>query len=135
MWTSSIFQSVYSRLKVNGTIRLKTKYPKINFVDYTPSADKITYPCVVVKRLDSGGELARDTEGTHINAVRSGIQIDVITNTKMNDSYAISDVVLDMMKEMCYAQVGDTIPDESNQLNDYRCISRFHRVVAEGDIL
>lgn len=135
MWTSSIFQSVYSRLKVNGTNRLKTKYPTINFVDETPSADKIKYPCVIVKRLDSGGELARDTEGTNINAVRSGIQITVCSNTKMNDSYAISDVVLGMMKEMCYGQVGDTIPDESNQLNDYRCFSRFRRVVAEGDIL
>lgn len=135
MWTSRIFTSVYSRLKVNGVNRLKTKYPKINFVDSTPSASDIKYPCVVVRRLDSGGELGQTLEGNTINAVTSGIQIDVIDNQKMSNAYAIADVCLDMMKEMRYQQIGDIIPDEDNTLNDYRCITRFRRVIAEGDII
>lgn len=133
MWTSAIFDSVYSRIKANGTIILKPTYSTINFNDVTPSAEKIKYPCVVIKEL-LGNESGKDFEGT-VNGVWSSFQIEVMTNTKMRDARKIADVCFDLMNKMGYRAIGTPIPDENIELNDYRVIARYRRNVGSNDVL
>lgn len=133
MWTSSIFDSVFSRIKANGTLILKPTYSTINFNDVTPSAEKIKYPCVVIKEL-SGNETGMDFEGD-VNGIWSSFQIEVMTNTKMRDARKIADVCYDLMNEMGYRAIGTPIPDENIKLNDYRVIARYRRNVGGNDIL
>lgn len=135
MWTENIFKSVYARLKANGTILIKQKFPKLtpNFSDATPSAESIKYPCIVIKQLPSM-EKARDIEGAFVNEVLSSIQIDVMTNTKQSEANSIAYIMADLMKGMRYEMVGEPHPMDS-QLNDYRNVSNYRRNVDYNDII
>lgn len=135
MWTSKIFTNIYSRLKANGKIRIQKKYPKLtpNFVDSTPSAETLKYPCIVVKELQPT-ETGRDIEARFINGVIYTLQIEVITNTNQSECNGIADIVLDMMKEMSFEVVGIPFSDDS-QLNDYRNISRYRREIDSQDVI
>lgn len=135
MWTENIFKSVYARLKANGTILIKQKFPKLtpNFSDSTPSAESIKYPCIVIKQLPSM-EKARDIEGAFVNEVLSSIQIDVMTNTKQSEANSIAYIMADLMKGMLYEMVGEPHPMDS-QLNDYRNVSNYRRNVDYNDVI
>lgn len=133
MWTKNIFTSVYSRVSANGRIRLRAKYPKINFTNNTPKTSITSFPTVVISKLQ-GTETAKDIEGSFINGMISNIQIEVITNTNQEDCDEVADVCLDLMKSLRYEMVGEPY-SVSTQDNQYRNISRYRREIDYGDII
>ena len=135
MWTKSVFQSVYSRIVSNGRIRIKSAYPTLNpnFAKDIPSAEKIKYPCIVVKKLQ-GKEVARDIEARFINGIISNIQIEVFSNKKQDESDDIAEIIADLMKSMSYEMIGDPIPMDG-LLNDYRTVARYTREIDYQDII
>lgn len=135
MWTKNIFPSVYSRIVANGKIHIKEVYPSMNpiFTDNTPSAEKIKYPCIVIKKL-SGMEVGKDIEGRFVNGIMSNIQIEVFTNTKQNECDDIAEILVDVMKALSYEMVGEPTPMEG-MLNDYRNISIYRREIDYQDII
>lgn len=133
MWTNSIYTSVFSRVSANGTIRLKSKYPKINFTNSTPKSKNTTFPVVVITKLP-GVETGRDLEGSFVNGIISGMQIDVITNTRQEDADYIADVCLDLMKSLRYEMTGEPYTNTQNE-NEYRNTSRYKRNIDYGDII
>lgn len=135
MWSNDLYSMVFSRVKVIGTAKLKSKYPKIRFTDKTPkSTDKI-YPTVVIQEL-SGSENSRsqDLERRKINGVTFSVQIDVLTNVSQaeanNVAYAISDIMSDMM----FDTIGKPIQDNS-EVDNYRNVARYRRKIDYDDVL
>ena len=133
MWTSKIFTSVYSRIAANGKIRLQSKYPKIRFVDSTPSSSDKNFPTVIISELSSP-ELGRTLEGETVNATTSSIQIDVITNTNQGDANYVADVCYDLISEMSYHATMRPLASTETQ-GEYRNIARYQRNIADEDIL
>lgn len=80
MWTSDIQSSVFTRIKAEGTKKLKTKYPNINFTTSSKKSSNPKFPSVYVKRMQ-GKEEGQTLDGQTVNAVTSTFQIEVTDNT------------------------------------------------------
>lgn len=136
MWSNDIPSIVYTKMKYTTKKKLDAAYPGKYDVKYTGRAWDRTdahFPTVSFKKI-TGGEKGADMEGTSVNAIVSNIQIEVITNTSQSDADAISDVVMESMKEMRYQVVGDPYQDESDK-TVYRIVARYKRSIADDDVI
>lgn len=132
MWTSDIQSSVFTRIKAEGTKKLKTKYPNINFTTSSKKSSNPKFPSVYVKRMQ-GKEEGQTLDGKDVNAVTSTFQIEVTDNTSDTVAQDVADVIYGIMKTMRYSVLGDPISD--NDADTYRNVSRYQRIVGFNDIL
>lgn len=131
MWTKYIKSIVFTRLKTEGTAKLKKQFPDIYFTTSEKVSTTAKFPTVYLKKLQ-GAEKGRTLDGTTVNGVLAGFQIDVIDNKSDNNAENVSDVIGDIMKSMGFEMVGDPFPN-SQSTDEYRCTSRWQRVIADGD--
>ena len=80
-----------------------------------------------------GAETGTDLQGDTINAVWSSFQIEVTTNTKMDEAKEVMDEVVRIMKTMRFQVT--SMPEFQNTDSIYRRVARFRRMIADGDIL
>ena len=132
MWTSDIQTSVFTRIKAEGTKKLKTKYPNINFTTSSKKSSNPKFPSVYVKRMQ-GKEEGQTLDGQTVNAVTSTFQIEVTDNTSDTVAQDVADVIYGIMKTMRYSVLGEPISD--NDADTYRNVSRYQRIVGFNDIL
>lgn len=123
---------VFSRIKNKYPDALKIKYPNTSFTTSDRVAKDPKFPTVYVHEM-SGSELARDLDGTSINAIRSTIQIEVTDNESMARAREVMQNVVQTMKTMRYEV--NTMPEFSNTPTVYRVVARFRRVIGSGDVL
>lgn len=131
MWTKYIKSIVFTRIKTEGTAKLQKQFPNIYFTTSDKVSTNPKFPTVFVKKLQ-GAERGRDLEGTTVNGVLAGFQVDVIDNKSDNNAENVSDVVGDIMKSMGFEMVGDPFPN-SQGTDEYRYSARYQRVIADGD--
>ena len=129
---NDIQSRVYSRLVNKCPSSLKTKYPDLTFTtsDRVPQNPK--FPNVYVHERGSM-ELARDLQGTTINAIRASFQIEVTDNSNMTNATEIMNYVVGEMKVMRFEIV--TMPEFENTPSVYRKVAVFRRVLGDGDTL
>lgn len=132
MWTSDIEYKVLAKLRVEGTKKLKSKYPNINFTNEDTASDVPLFPTVYIKKLP-GAETGEDLERTFVNGYVSGFQIEVITNTTDRDAQTVADVCYGIMKSMAYSMVGEPVPN--NTATTKRNVARYQRNIDYNDIL
>lgn len=132
MWTSDIANSVFTRVKTEGTKQLQTKYPSIYFTTKSKVATTPKFPTVYIKRLQ-GAERGQDLNGTSVNAILSTFQVEVTTNTNDTDAQEVADVVCGIMKSMRYQMLGEPFSD--NVGDTYRNVARYQRIVGYSDTL
>lgn len=122
---------VFTRIKTEGTARLRDTFPNIYFTTSDKVSTTPKFPTVYLKKLQ-GMEKGRTLEGTEVNGVLAGFQIDVIDNKSDNNAENVSDVIADIMKSMRFEMVGDPFPN-SQGTDEYRFTSRWQMVIADGD--
>ena len=132
MWTSDIASMVFTRIKVEATKKLKSKYPNINFTTSGQVRTDPTFPNVYVKRLQ-GSERGRTLDGQTVNATLSSFQIEVADNVSDSRAQEVADVVYAIMKKMKYEAIGEPCPDNIDGV--HRNVARYRRIIGYNDIL
>lgn len=132
MWTSDIASIVFTKIKLEATSKLLSKYPYINFTTSDQVRTDPAFPNVYVKRLQ-GAERGRTLDGESVNAILSSFQIEVTDNESERRAQEVADVVYSIMKKMRYECIGEPFPDNIEGV--YRNVARYRRVVGYNDIL
>lgn len=132
MWTSDISSMVFTRIKSEGTNKLKTRYPDINFTASDRASTNPKFPTVLVQELGSS-ERGQDLDGTDVNAVLCTFQIDVFHNKKQTYTKDVMDEIVNIMKKMRFSVVA--MPEFQNTDSTYRCVMRCRRMIGVNDIL
>lgn len=137
MWNNTINSIIFTKFKTYAKniliAKYSTTYDNINYTRQLRSQSPATFPTVLFQKLQSS-EIGQDLSGQNINGIISNIQIDVITNTSQTDAERIADACMESMKKMRYNVAGDLIIDNS-ELDVYRIIARYSRVIGSNDII
>lgn len=134
MWINDIETTVFSRVKIEGTVAFKKKFPQITYTADNATSDDAVFPTVFVQEL-AGSETGSDLNGNSINGVISTFQIDVSDNQdngKQNCKEVMSKVI-ESMKSMRYEVITTPIYRKSNNL--WIGSARFRRTIGFNDIL
>ena len=133
MWTKYIKSNVFTRIKTEGTAKLKETFPDIYFTTSDKVSTNPKFPTVYLKKLQ-GQEKGRTLDGTTVNGTLASFQIDVTDNRSYDNVEEVSDVIGDIMKSMRFGMVGDPFPDSQSK-GEYKIKSRWQRVIADEDTL
>lgn len=90
---------VITRIKTQFSKKLKDRYPNLKFTNSDRADTVPKFPTVYIHEM-TGAETGEDLQGDTINAVWSSFQIEVTTNTKMNDAKEVMNEVVRIMKTM-----------------------------------
>lgn len=132
MWTSDIASMVFTRIKVEATQKLRSKYPNINFTTSDKVRTEPIFPNVYVKELQ-GSERGQTLDGESVNAILSSFQIEVADNVSDNRAREVANVVFLIMKKMKYEAIGLPFPDNIDGV--HRNVARYRRIIGYNDIL
>lgn len=123
---------VYTRIKAQFSQKLKDRYLNLKFTNSDRADTVPKFPTVYIHEM-TGAETGEDLQGDTINAVWSSFQIEVTTNTKMNDAKEVMNEVVRIMKTMRFQVI--STPEFKNTDSVYRRVARFRRMIADDDIL
>lgn len=118
-------------MKTEGTENLKAAFPDIYFTTSDKAQTNPKFPTVYLKKLQSA-EKGRTLDGTSVNGVLAGFQIDVIDNKSYDNAEEVAYIIGDIMKSMGFEMVGEPFPN-SKGTEEYRITSRWQRIVGAGD--
>lgn len=104
-------------------------YPNMTFSTET-TEKQLSFPNVYVHELEPS-ETGNSIPNQVIHAIRDTIQIEVTTNTTKTDARVVANACVSAMKSLHYGVV--TFPLYQRRNNLHRFITRFRRVVANGD--
>lgn len=134
MWTDNIESTVFSRVKVEGTVSLKKTFPKITYTAENAISDEPLFPTVFIQELPAS-EIGQNLDGSTINGVLSAFQIDVSDNQengKQNCKTVMSKAI-ESMKSMRFEVTAMPIYRKEN--NVWVGTARFRRTIGFNDIL
>lgn len=123
---------VDTRIKTQFSKKLKDRYQNLNFTTSDQSDTAPKFPTVYIHEMP-GVETGADLQGNTINAVWSSFQIEVTTNTKMNEAKEVMDEVVRIMKTMRFQVT--SMPEFQNTDSVYRRVARFRRIIGADDVL
>lgn len=123
---------VDTRIKTQFSKKLKDRYQNLNFTTSDQSDTAPKFPTVYIHEMP-GVETGTDLQGDAINAVWSSFQIEVTTNTKMNEAKEVMDEVVRIMKTMRFQVT--SMPEFQNTDSVYRRVARFRRIIGADDVL
>lgn len=132
LWTSNIESTIFSRVKRDGTINLKSKYSDLYYTAENVSEDEPHFPTCYVQELP-GTEIGQDLEGNKINGILSSFQIDVSDNKSKERVKEVMNQAILSMKEMRYEVT--TFPIYYKEEQIWKSTARFRRNVGFNDIL
>ena len=132
MWTSDIASIVFTKIKMEATEKLKSKYPNINFTTSDEVRTDPIFPNVYVKKLQ-GSETGQTLDGETVNATLSSFQIEVADNVSDRRSQEVADVVYSIMKKMRFECIGEPFPDNIEGV--HRNVARYRRIIGYNDTL
>ena len=123
---------VITRIKTQFSQKMKDRYPNLKFTNSDRADTVPKFPTVYIHEMP-GMETGEDLQGDTINAVWSSFQIEVTTNTKMNDAKEVMNEVVRIMKTMRFQVIAT--PEFQNTDSTYQRVARFRRMIADDDIL
>lgn len=132
MWIDEIESTVFSRVKIEGTVELKSKFPKIKYTSENASDDSAVFPTVFVQELPSS-EIGKDLEGNAVNGVLSTFQIDVSDNASKQNCKTVLSKAVESMLKMRF-ELSST-PVYRKDSNVWVGTARFRRTIGFNDIL
>jgi len=134
-WVTDRQTTIYSRVKAILTSKLKKKYSGFNVTEDNAPPKDAQFPTVYITFLGTS-ELGRTLDGTTINAVNMTVEVHVKT-TKAQGMLVNNDVSWEVVEAFKTMGFGATMPNipTSNYDGVYETVSRFSRIVAEGDAI
>ena len=133
-WTDRISSVVFTRIKNEFSITLKTKYKMTssNFSTVGSSDAPAVFPFVYIQLLPST-EQGQDIEGNTINAGLFTFQIEVTDNQTQTRAKDVMSEVKRIMKSMRFTV--QCTPTLENTKDTRRAIMRCNRRIGSDDIL
>ena len=133
-WTDRISSTVFTRIKDEFSITLKTKYKMTdeNFSTVGSSDTAAVFPFVYIQILP-GTEQGQDLDGTSINAGLFTFQIDVTDNQKQTIAKDVMAEVKRIMKSMRFSI--NSMPSFDDTKDTHKATIRCSRVIGAGDKL
>ena len=134
-WVADRQTTIYSRAKAILTSKLKSKYSTLYVTEDNITPTDTQFPTVYITFLTSA-ERGQTLDGTTINAVTMTAEVHVKT-TKAQGILTNNDVsweVVEAFKTMGFIATIPNIP-VSNIDGVYESVSRFSRLVAQGDVI
>ena len=133
-WTDRISSIVFTRIKNDFSITLKTKYKMTssNFSTVGSSDTPAVFPFVYVQLLPSA-EAGQDIEGNTINAGLFTFQIEVTDNQSQARAKDVMSEIKRIMKSMRFTV--QPTPDIQDTKDTHRAIMRCNRRIGSNDIL
>lgn len=131
MWTKIIQPKVFTAIKTKVSEKIQTKYPNIYFTTSDKTLTNPRFPTVYLKKLQ--GTEQGETMEKDLNAIVSSFQVEVTDNTNEANCIEIADLVMDVMNDMGYSVLGDSVQDNTDSV--YRNIARYQRTIAKKDVI
>lgn len=131
MWIDRIEPIVQTRLNIELTKKIGSKYSNLNVTTVSTSNTDSKFPNVYVQEL-GGSEEGQTLDGLEINAINSTFQIEVTDNQSQGRAKDVMSEVVSIMKTMRFSVV--TLPEAQNT-EVYRYVARFRRIIGHGDTL
>lgn len=123
---------VFTRIKAKMPQKIKDKYPKLNFTSSDSVSKRPQFPTVYVHMLESP-EQGMTLDNSNINAVLASFQIEISDNLSQARAKEVADEVVKIMKSMNFTVV--VMPFFDNKDGTFRNLSRYRRMIGDGDIL
>ena len=131
MWIDTIEPIISTRIDVMLKEKYSTKFPELNTTTVDIQPKDPAFPSVYVHMLPIL-ETGEDLEALTINAINCTMQVEVNTNTSQQDAKQIMSTVIKIMKKMRFrVQSGP----QSQNMETYRQVARFARIIGSGDVL
>lgn len=131
MWTKIIQPKVFTAIKTKVSEKIQTKYPNIYFTTSDKTLTNPRFPTVYLKKLQ--GTEQGETMEKDLNAIVSSFQVEVTDNANEANCIEIADLVMDVMNDMGYSVLGDSVQDNTDSV--YRNIARYQRTIAKEDVI
>ena len=134
-WVVDRQTTIYSRAKAILTSKLKKKYSDFNVTEDSAAPTNPKFPTVYITFIGAP-ERGATLDGTTINAVNMTIEVHVKT-TKAQGIVVNNDVsweVVEAFKSMGFTATMPNIPT-SNIDGVYETVSRFSRIIGQGDVI
>lgn len=134
-WVADRQTTIYSRVSAILNSKLRDKFPDLNVTMDNAMTQGAKFPTVYITFL-TGNERGKTLDGTTINAVNMTAEAHVKTSKAqgMITNNEIAWDVVDAFKTMGFGAIMPNIPT-SNIDGVYETVSRFSRIIAQGDVI
>lgn len=135
MWVSDRQTTIYSR--ANGILlsRLKKKYPHLLITQDNATPTKAQFPVIYITFIGTS-EMGRTLDGTSINAVNATVEVHIKTTSEQG-SMENNDIAWEVVEAFKSMAFNVTMPNMavSNYDGVYESVTRFSRVIGNGDVI
>lgn len=135
-WVAEAQTIIYSRVKAITRSEIEDKYPSIYFTESDANPTKTQLPSVYITFAgvyERGGTI----NGTSINAVDMTVEVHVKSEKTTNGYKANRDIAWTVTEAFKTMGFSATMPNNpiSNVEGVYETVSRFSRIIGQGDVL
>lgn len=131
-WWASLESTLFTKYKTRLRQSCSEKFPQLYCTASPMTTAASKFPTAYFRMAD-WMEVGNDLPNTETNAILGTIQVDVITNTSLDDCKEVIYETINIMKAMRFNMIG--MPVYSAQNNLYTGVVRFRRYIGSGDTI
>lgn len=134
-WVTDRQTTIYSRVDAILLSKLGDRYPNLNVTMDNAPSQEAQFPTVYITFLGES-ERGQTLDGTSINAVNMTVEAHIKTTHEQGvlENKEIAWDVVEAFKSMGFTATMPNIPT-SNIDGVYESVSRFSRVIGQGDVI
>lgn len=134
-WVNDRQTTIYSRVKAILTSKLIERYPDLNVTMDNAPSQEAKFPTVYITFLGES-ERGQTIDGATINAVNMTVEVHIKTTHEQGvlENREIAWDVIEAFKTMLFTATMPNIAT-SNYDGVYESVSRFSRLVGQGDVI
>ena len=129
-WWASLESRLFTTYKTRLEKAVKEKFPKLYCTASPMTKAASQFPTAYFRMVD-WIEQGNDLDNTDTNAILATVQVDVITNTSLNDCKEVVYETTNIMKALSFSIIAMPIYTANNNL--YTGVIRFRRMIGGGD--
>lgn len=129
-WWASLESRLFTTYKTRLEKAVKEKFPKLYCTASPMTKAASQFPTAYFRMVD-WIEQGNDLDNTDTNAILATIQVDVITNTSLNDCKEVVYETTNIMKALSFSIIAMPIYSANNNL--YTGVIRFRRMIGGSD--
>lgn len=129
-WWASLESRLFTTYKTRLEKAVKEKFPKLYCTASPMTKAASQFPTAYFRMVD-WIEQGNDLDNTDTNAILATVQVDVISNTSLNDCKEVVYETTNIMKALSFSIIAMPIYTANNNL--YTGVIRFRRMIGGGD--
>ena len=129
-WWASLESRLFTTYKTRLEKAVKEKFPKLYCTASPMTKAASQFPTAYFRMVD-WIEQGNDLDNTDTNAILATVQVDVISNTSLNDCKEVVYETTNIMKALSFSIIAMPIYSANNNL--YTGVIRFRRMIGGGD--